>query len=136
MGVSGREAVIVGIGIDVTENARMARLLERSPRAIGRLFSLREQESVGFGAETVNRWAARFAAKEALIKACGGIHGSRWVEIEVIRQPHQKPWIEVQGGLREWLQECNLTVWLSMSHERHLSVAMVVLESREHRDLD
>ncbi len=114
----------------------MARLLERSPRAMGRLFSLREQESVGLGAETVNRWAARFAAKEALIKACGGIHGSRWVEIEVIRQPHQKPRIEVQGGLRQWLKDRDLTVWLSMSHERHLSVAMVVLESREYPNLD
>ncbi len=123
--------MIVGIGIDVTENARMARMLERSPNAVRRLFSNREQESVGWGAQTVNRWAARFAAKEALIKACGGIHGSRWVDIEVIRQPRQHPRIEVQGGLLQWLQGRDLTVWLSLSHERHLSVAMVVLEHRE-----
>lgn len=109
----------------------MARMLERSPNAVRRLFSNREQESVGWGAQTVNRWAARFAAKEALIKACGGIHGSRWVDIEVIRQPRQQPRIEVQGGLLQWLHDRDLTVWLSLSHERHLSVAMVVLEHRE-----
>ncbi len=128
--------MIVGIGVDVTENARMARMLERSPQAIGRLFSWREQKSVGTGPQSVNRWAARFAAKEALIKACGGIHGSRWTQIEVIRQPRQQPRIEVQGGLLEWLQDRDLTVWLSMSHERHLSVAMVVLEHREHGNMD
>ncbi len=114
----------------------MARMLERSPQAIGRLFSWREQKSVGTGPQSVNRWAARFAAKEALIKACGGIHGSRWTQIEVIRQPRQQPRIEVQGGLLEWLQDRDLTVWLSMSHERHLSVAMVVLEHREHGNMD
>ncbi len=128
--------MILGIGVDATENARMARLLKRTPRAIGRLFSEREQQSVGTGPLTVQRWAARFAAKEALIKACGGIHGSRWVDIEVIRRPYQKPRIEVKGGLNDWLVERGAYIWLSMTHERQFSVAMVVLETNDDRNLD
>ncbi|MCY0882214.1 MAG: 4'-phosphopantetheinyl transferase superfamily protein, partial [Firmicutes bacterium] len=62
--------MIVGIGVDTTEIARFAQAIARRPGIVQRLFSDREQESVGSGAESISRWAARFAAKEALIKAC------------------------------------------------------------------
>ncbi len=128
--------MILGIGVDATENTRMADLLKKKPRAVERLFSRQEQLSVGDGPLAIQRWAARFAAKEALIKACGGIHGSRWVDIEVIRRPYHKPVIAVKGGLQDWIEAHRARIWLSMTHERHFSVAMVVLETDDNPNLD
>ncbi|AUW95488.1 holo-[acyl-carrier-protein] synthase [Sulfobacillus thermotolerans] len=122
--------MIHGIGVDATEIARIAKALE-NPRFLPRIFTPAESLSVGDGPEAVRRWAARFAAKEALIKACGGIRGSRWTDIEIVRQEHHEPLVRVKGPLGVWLQERQLHIWMSFTHERLYAIAMVVLEKRE-----
>lgn len=122
--------MIYGIGVDATEIARIAKALD-NPRFVGRIFTPAEAASVGHGPEAVRRWAARFAAKEALIKACGGIRGSRWVDIEIVRQYHHEPMVTVGGPLGQWLQDRELHVWMSFTHERLYAIAMVVLERRD-----
>ncbi len=120
-------SMIYGIGIDATEIARIAQAL-RNPRFVSRLFTAAEAQSVGNGPESVRRWAARFAGKEALIKACGGIRHSQWTDIEIIRRVHQEPEVRVQGPLGEWIRQHRLKIWMSFTHERHYAIAMVVLE--------
>ncbi|PSR28178.1 MAG: holo-[acyl-carrier-protein] synthase [Sulfobacillus thermosulfidooxidans] len=119
--------MIYGIGVDATEIARIAKAL-RNPRFLPRLFTEEEARSIGNGPESVRRWAARFAAKEALIKACGGIRQSRWTDIEIIRQVHQEPMVRVRGPLGQWIEQNHLKIWLSFTHEQHYAIAMVVLE--------
>ena len=78
-------ACVFGLGIDVTEAARIRRLLERLPRAYERLFSEQERAYCDGFADPWPRYAARFAAKEAVGKALGiGIIGFVWREIEVL----------------------------------------------------
>ncbi len=122
--------MIYGIGVDATEIERIAKALD-NPRFLSRVFTAEEARSVGEGPDGIRRWAARFAAKEALIKACGGIHHSQWTDIEIIRQVHHEPLVRVTGELGRWIQENNLKIWLSFTHERHYAIAMVILE-KEH----
>ncbi len=119
--------MIYGIGIDATDIKRIAKAV-RNPRFISRIFSVQEAESVGTGPESVRSWAARFAGKEALIKACGGIHHSQWTDIEIIRQVRQEPQVRIQGPLGQWIRDNRLKIWLSFTHERRYAIAMVVLE--------
>lgn len=113
--------------VDVT---RMARALSRHPRLMDRIFSPAERQSVGPGGNP-ERLAARFAAKEALIKAAGGLQGGRWQDIEVVRRPGQAPAIRVTGPLGNWIAAKGVSIWLSFSHERGAAVAVVVLERRD-----
>ena len=69
--------MIVGIGVDLVDIARFERTLERTPRLLERLFSPAEQT------RSPRSLAARYAAKEALIKALGGSDGVHWTEIEI-----------------------------------------------------
>ena len=76
---------MTGVGIDAVEVARLRRLLEHLPRACDRLFSGQERTYADGFADPYPRYAARFAAKEAVGKALGiGIIGFRWREIEVL----------------------------------------------------
>jgi holo-[acyl-carrier protein] synthase len=122
--------MIYGIGVDATEIDRITQAMD-NPRFLLRLFTEQEALSVGKGPEAVRRWAARFAAKEALIKACGGIRGSRWTDIAIVRQDHHQPELIVTGPLGRWIEDRKLSVWMSFTHERHYAIAMVVLEKRE-----
>ena len=69
--------MIVGIGVDLVDIPRFERSLQRTPRLIERLFSAAEREL------RPHSLAARYAAKEALIKALGGSDGVHWTDIEI-----------------------------------------------------
>jgi holo-[acyl-carrier protein] synthase len=117
---------VTGVGIDAVEVARMRRLLERLPRACERLFSEHEREySEGF-ADPFPRYAARFAAKEAVGKALGiGIIGFVWREIEV-RSPG-KPHVALHGHVAEIARRLGVTrLELSLSHTDQQAYAMAV----------
>ncbi len=119
--------MIYGIGIDAADINRIADAV-RNPRFVSRIFSIEEAQSVGSGRDSIRRWAARFAGKEALIKACGGIHHSRWKDIEIIRRVREEPEVRIQGPLGEWIAERQLKIWMSFTHERQYAIAVVVLE--------
>ena len=92
--------LLFGLGIDVIEAARIRRLLERLPRACERLFSEQERAYCDGFADPWSRYAARFAAKEAVGKALGiGIIGFVWRDIEVLSGG--KPVIALHGGVAD-----------------------------------
>lgn len=120
--------MIVGTGVDLVDVERLSQALGRRPQLLQRIFGEQERESLGDGPQRDMRLASRFAAKEALIKAAGGLRGSRWTDIQVIRRPGQAPALTVLGPLGQWLEDEGLRVWLSLSHERQAAVATVILE--------
>ena len=84
--------MIVGIGVDLVDIARFERTLERTPRLLERLFSPAEQT------RSPRSLAARYAAKEALIKALGGSDGVHWTEIEITPEASGRPWFTLTGS--------------------------------------
>ncbi|HXY27869.1 MAG TPA: holo-ACP synthase [Acidimicrobiales bacterium] len=87
-GGDGPGGGIVGVGVDAVDVARFRRVLERRPRFAARCFTESEQSDAGRSADTAQSLAARFAAKEAVMKALGtGIGGFALTEVEVRRAP-------------------------------------------------
>lgn len=126
--------MIIGIGVDVVDIERFQNQMENSPRLAERLFSAHEREL------PLRSLAARYAAKEALIKALGGSEGVQWRDIEVPRLgERQAPAYVISGMTAGTLAARGVTsTHLSLSHDSGLAVAYAVLEGRngpeENRD--
>jgi len=125
--------MIVGTGIDIAEVPRIAESIERfGDRFIQRVFTEGEVRYCESKANRAERYAARFAAKEAAMKALGtGWNcGVRWRDVEVVRQPGGRPTIQFHGKAAEWAARLNgKHVSLSLSHTREQAIASVILES-------
>ncbi|MFT4232173.1 MAG: holo-ACP synthase [Leucobacter sp.] len=116
--------MIIGIGVDTVDIARFERQLERAPRLRDRLFTHAE---AGLPAASL---AARFAAKEALIKALGGSGELRWRDMEVVRDPDRAPAFAPTPGLDAALMgRGGARVHLSMTHDGGAATAFVVVEA-------
>jgi len=116
--------MIVGIGVDLVDIGRFERTLERTPRLLERLFSPAEQT------RSPRSLAARYAAKEALIKALGGSDGVHWTEIEITPEASGRPWFTLTGSTAAVLVERGITgLHLSMSHDAGFATAFVVAEA-------
>ncbi|WP_368497291.1 holo-ACP synthase [Herbiconiux sp. A18JL235] len=115
--------MIVGVGVDLVDVARFTRALEKTPRLRERLFAPGEREL------PVRSLAARFAAKEALIKAVGHSTEFRWHDMEVVSNSERNPSFAVSGGVAEALAAIGATsVHLSMTHDGGSAMAFVVAE--------
>ncbi|HZW42444.1 MAG TPA: holo-ACP synthase [Agromyces sp.] len=122
--------MIAGIGIDVVDILRFERSIIRTPALITRLFAESERDRE----RPARSLAARFAAKEALIKALGGHAVIRWHDMQVVQDSEGNPDFLLSGGLADHVQALGIDrVHLSMSHDAGIASAFVVLESR--RDL-
>lgn len=125
--------MIVGVGIDVVEVDRIRRILARhGERALSRLFTAAEVETCAERVDQADCLAARFAAKEAALKALGSgkTLGIRWVDLEVTRASSGKPSLEFRCVARKRGDELGVDgIWLSLSHEGAYACAVVVLES-------
>jgi holo-[acyl-carrier protein] synthase len=125
-------SVIVSIGIDIIEVGRVRQALERTPRMRARVFTEGERAYCeGRGAASAQHFAARFAAKEAALKALGtGWRGRiKWHDVEVIRQETGEPALLLHGEAREIFRRSGATLaHLSMSHTSEHAVAQVILE--------
>ncbi|MGC5172963.1 holo-ACP synthase [Micromonospora sp. DT81.3] len=118
--------MIIGIGVDLVDISRFERSIERTPRLLERLFSPGER------ALPVRSLAARYAAKEALIKALGGSEGLHWSEIEVTPEESGRPWFTLGGSTAVVVAERGITViHLSMTHDGGFAVAYVVAEAAD-----
>lgn len=123
--------MILGLGVDLVEVARIARLLEKYPhRFLQKILTASEQEFILQKAEKAQRVAAFFAAKEACSKALGtGLRGISWQEMEVRHQPSGKPELFLSGQARKrFLALGAQRIYLSLSHERNYAVAVVMIE--------
>ncbi|HTC93472.1 MAG TPA: holo-ACP synthase [Terriglobales bacterium] len=124
--------MIVGTGVDITEVRRVAEALERfGERFLRRVFTPLEIEYCSSKRNKVERLAARFAAKEAALKALGtGLsHGITWQQVEVTRQPGGRPTIAFSGVAARYAARLAVKhISLSMSHTAEQAIAMVILE--------
>jgi holo-[acyl-carrier protein] synthase len=124
--------VIVSIGIDIIEVYRIRETLERTPRFTERVFTEKERvycESKG--AAAAQSYAARFAAKEACLKALRtGWRGKvTWHDVEIVSGENGVPNLEIRGEARKILEKLGADkVHLSLSHTTEHAIAQVVLE--------
>jgi holo-[acyl-carrier protein] synthase len=124
--------MIVGTGIDIAEVPRVAEAIERyGQRFLQRIFTEGEIRYCESKANRVERYAVRFAAKEAGMKALGTgwNHGVRWRDIEVRRQPGGRPTLEFHGKAGEFATNMGVTnIALSLTHTAEQAMAQVILE--------
>lgn len=125
--------MIVGTGIDIAEVPRIRDSIARfGERFLRRVFTEGEIQYCDSKANRAERYAARFAAKEAAMKALGTgwNRGVRWRDIEVVRQPGGRPTIRFRGKAAEFAAVLGATnVALSLSHTTEQAIASVILES-------
>jgi holo-[acyl-carrier protein] synthase len=116
--------VIVGVGTDIVEVARLEQSLARTPSLRSRLFTPAEAEL------PMESLAARFAAKEALAKALGAPGDLSWQDAEVVTDVSGWPSFELRGGVAARAEQQGVErVHLSLSHDAGVAVAFVVLEA-------
>lgn len=116
--------MIVGIGVDLVDVPRFEAHLSRTPRLLARLFAPSERIL------KPRSLAARYAAKEALIKALGGSDGVHWTDIEVASEPSGRPVFALRGETATTVAARGITaLHLSMSHDAGLATAYVVAEA-------
>ena len=124
--------MVLGTGIDLVEVARIRTLIERhGDRFCGRVFTRSESEYCAGHRDPGPHYAARFAAKEALLKALGtGLsQGASLKEIDIIRGELGNPQIALTGRTAELAQDRGIRrVHLSLSHSSGYAVAQVVVE--------
>ncbi|MEG0338537.1 MAG: holo-ACP synthase [Oscillospiraceae bacterium] len=121
--------MIFGIGIDSAEIARLAKSAQRE-NFINRCFGASEillYEKRGKRAETL---AAAFAAKEALAKALGvGLFAYDMRSIELLRHDSGRPYFVLHTEILQFIEENNLRIQVSVTHEAGIATAIVVVEN-------
>jgi holo-[acyl-carrier protein] synthase len=125
--------MIVGLGTDLAEIARIERSIERhGQRFLERIYTPGEIAYCQRKKSSGESFAARFAAKEAGAKALGtGIsHGVSWQEFEVRRAPSGKPSLHLSGRAAELAAALGVNrTTISLTHTTALAMAVVILES-------
>jgi len=124
--------MIVGSGVDLCEVHRIEASITRyGRRFIERIYTDREIAYAQSKANLYERYAARFAAKEAGMKAIGtGWHGGvRWRDFEVVNLPSGRPTLQFHGKASEYAQRLGVqSVSLSITHTSVQAMAIVILE--------
>lgn len=124
--------MIVSIGIDIVEVYRIRETLERTPRFTERVYTEKERAYCeAKGAASAQSFAARFAAKEAFLKALKtGWRGKiTWQDMEILNDEQGVPHLEIKGEARKLLENLGANkIHLSISHTTDHAVAQVILE--------
>jgi holo-[acyl-carrier protein] synthase len=124
--------MILGVGTDICSVERMQRLVDKcGSRFLDRVFTPEEQAHSRRKAGTAERLAARFAAKEATMKALGTgwACGVRFLDIRVSNEFGGRPTVSLVGTALQWAQSLGVErIHVSLSHERDQAIAFVVLE--------
>jgi len=124
--------MIVGTGVDIAEVARIQAAMDRfGDRFLKRVFTPEEIRYATSKANTAERLAARFAAKEAAMKAIGtGLrHGVTWQDVEVVRPPGGRPGLRLTGKAANFAAALGCKkIHLSLSHTAEQAIAHVILE--------
>ncbi len=126
--------MILGIGTDIIEVNRIERLLAEQKRFKKRIFTQGEIEYCEHKKNNIQNYAARFAVKEALLKAMGTgwREGAAFKEIEVKNNEKGKPELVLSGTVKKITEEMGVTnIQVSISHLKDLAIGIVILE-RQH----
>lgn len=124
---------IVGHGVDLVRVPRVADLIERHGlRFLNRIYTQREQAYADARPKRrVEHLAARFAAKEAILKALGtGLSGGiSWTEAEVINEPSGRPTVQLHGKALVVAEGLGISTWhISLSHTSDNALASAIAE--------
>ena len=124
--------MIVSVGVDAVEIARIGALLERSEeRFERRVFTTAESDYCRGRQRPAESYAARFAAKEAALKCLGTgwSEGAGFRDVEVSRMPSGDTELHVTGAAAERARELGITRWhVSLTHTETTATAFVVAE--------
>lgn len=123
---------ILGIGTDITECDRIARMLERHPESFtSRVFTGPEIDYCAGFRDPVERFTGRWAAKEAVLKTLGTgwVESITWHDVEVINEPGGKPTVRLGGGARRVAERLGISeILLSISHCKTHAVAVAIAQ--------
>ena len=124
--------MIVGLGVDITEVARIQSAIETSgERFLRRIYTPAERAYCEQFKNKYERFAGRFAAKEAAMKALGTgwRRGVRWIDFEVVREAGGRPTISLHGEAAKIAQQAGVQrVSLSITHTATQALAQVIFE--------
>ena len=128
---------IVGIGVDIVEISRIKQAAKKwSDNFLKRIFTVKELAYANGKSIPYQHLAARFAAKEAVLKAIGdsAIHRIEWVNVEILNDEHGKPVVNLSGQAKKIMQDKNISdIIISMSHTRTYAVANAVMIKNDGR---
>ncbi len=119
---------MIGLGVDLVDVARFRRTLTRTPGLTARLFTPSERSYAETAQDPAERYAVRFAAKEAVMKALGvGLGGIDWHDVEVHRATSGAPSLRVAGRAAALADDAGVRRWLvSLSHTASTAEAVVI----------
>ena len=123
----------VGLGVDIVEIERMARIIKRSPAFTEKVYSAAERAYCDGHAHPEVHYATRFAAKEAVLKALGTgfSEGIGWLDVEVRRTSKGRPYVVLAGRAREVAREMGvreIPISLSYTHTDAVACAMAITD--------
>ena len=121
--------MIAGIGTDIIEIARVEKAA--TPAFLKRVYTEAEQAYCeGRGAGKYASYSARWAGKEAVLKAFGtGLRGGTLLEIEILNDEMGCPKVCLQGYFRQLAREKGIErIWLTLSHAKDYATAQCVME--------
>ncbi len=127
-------AQLAGIGVDIVRVEKFNQVIEDNPQALDSIFTEFEQSYCKTSRNRAERLAARFAAKEAVLKALGlGMaKGMNWLDIEVQNVPTGQPILKLGGEVERRALHQGLNSWqLSLSHCREYAIACVSASNEE-----
>ncbi len=121
---------IIGIGTDITECLRIARMIERHGELfVNRVYTSEEITYCQRRKQSTQHFAGRWAAKEAVLKALGTgwRRGITWRDVEIRNEPNGKPVVAVRGGAKEVVEQLGITkILVSISHCRTHATAYAI----------
>ncbi len=125
--------MIIGMGMDIAEVDRVKRAIERHGEAfLRRVFTAKERDYCEQFKNKYERYAGRFAAKEAAMKALGTgwRRGVRWADLEVVRERSGRPALALAGEAAKIAEHLGVKhIALSITHTESQALAQVIFES-------
>ena len=121
---------ILGIGTDITECLRIARMIERHGELfVNRVYTSEEIKYCRSRKQATQHFTGRWAAKEAILKALGTgwRRGITWCDVEVRNEPGGRPVVAVRGGAKEVVEQLGIAeILVSISHCRSYATATAI----------
>jgi len=129
---------LIAHGIDLVDCPRIEQMVERhGDRFVNRVFTAAEQAYARAHKNTTEKYAGRFAAKEAILKLIGtGWRGRiKWTDIEVTNDSAGRPEVTVTGEVKRIAEELKIAhISISITHTANFAMASAVALSRSHED--